>query len=151
MIKFTGKYRKFYNTTVCVLGLTVIFLLCSFVNRVIIKPPVDGNLDEGIEKNNVTEVIQVNILNASGKPGAAGKVMKYLRNMGFDVVEIGNYGKLIEKSCVLDRVGDTRSARKVAYALGISDEFVRSEKDSNLFLRSTVIIGNDFNGINSVR
>lgn len=126
------------------LGLFVIVMLSSFINRVFISPPIDPNLDKNLEASKNEIVIQVNVLNGCGEAGLAGKVSEYLRFCGFDVVEIGNYAAGAEKSVVLDRLGDIRSSRKVAYALGVSDSMVVSSIDSNMFLRSTIIIGKDF-------
>jgi len=126
------------------LGLIVIVMLSSFINRIFISPPIDPSIDEEIETSGKEVVIQVNILNACGESGLAAKVKDYMRFRGFDVVEIGNYHSIVEKSMVFDRLGDLRSARKVAYALGINDSNVVSSIDSNLYLRSTIVIGKDF-------
>lgn len=126
------------------LGLIVIVMLSSFINRVIISPPVDANIEKGAETSENETVIQINVLNACGETGLASKVKEFLRLRGFDVVEIGNFTSTEEKSFVLDRIGDMRSARKVAYAVGIPDSLVVSSIDSTLYLRSTVIIGKDF-------
>ncbi len=126
------------------LGLIVIVMLSSFVNRVVISPPVDANIEEGIEASENETVIQVNVLNACGETGLAAKVKEFMRLRGFDVVEIGNFPSSEEKSYVLDRVGDMGSARKVAYAIGVPDSMVVSSIDSTLYLRSTIIIGKDF-------
>ena len=125
-------------------GLIVIVMLSSFINRVIISPPVQAEIDNGANTSQNDVVIQVNVLNACGETGLAAKVMEFLRLRGFDVVEIGNYPKKEEKSFVLDRLGDVRSARKVAYAIGVPDSLVVSALDSTLFVRSTVVIGKDF-------
>lgn len=126
------------------LGLIVIVMLSSFINRVLISPPVDPSIDKDIETSQNEIVIQINVLNACGEPGLAAKVKDFMRFRGFDVVEIGNYSSTEEQSFVLDRLGDMRSARKVAYALGVSDSMVVSSIDSNMYLRSTVVIGKDF-------
>ncbi len=125
-------------------SLIVIVMLSSFINRVIISPPVQAEIDNGAHTSQNDVVIQVNVLNACGETGLAAKVMEFLRLRGFDVVEIGNYPKKEEKSFVLDRLGDIRSARKVAYAIGVPDSLVVSAIDSTLFVRSTVVIGKDF-------
>lgn len=125
------------------MGLIVICMLSSFINRVFIAPPVDPILSEDLKSTSV-EVIQVNVLNASGKQGLAAKVKDFLRNRGFDVVEIGNNDVLLNRSQVIDRLGDTKSAKEVAYALGINDSLVISQPDSNMYLRASIIIGDDF-------
>ena len=126
------------------LGLVVVLMLSSFLVR-IVTPPISSQLGEKIEKTNETEkVIQVNVLNACGKTGLASEVKNYLLERGFDVVEIGNYDAALDRSIVVDRVGDSNSSNQVAYALGIDDSYVTTEIDSTLFVRSTVIIGKDY-------
>ena len=126
-------------------SLVVLAMLSSFVVRIAISPPVDPTLDgPGRESN---KIIQINVLNANGVRGIAAQAKLFLRSRGFDVVEIGNHKKILEKSIIYDRVGDMKSADKVAYALGIKDSMIYSRVDSNLFLRCTVVIVKDFNNL----
>jgi hypothetical protein len=135
---------KYVNYTIIfLLSLVSLLMLTSFINR-IANPPVDVNIDEEIYKFRAEEVIQVNVLNACGKNGLAAKTEIFLRDVGFDVVEIGNYNVKLNNSIVIDRVGDEKSAKKVAYALGIKDDNIITKIDSSLYLRASVILGNDF-------
>ena len=143
MLKFL-KTKQFNYVAITFLSVMVFLMLSSFISRMVIEPPIDNELDPNIVKSNAQEVIQVNVLNACGENGLAGKVRNYLRSRGYDVVEIGNYEPSLTKSIVIDRVGDPKSSLKVAYALGISDSLVYSEVDSNMFLRASVVIGKDF-------
>ncbi len=136
--------KQFNYITIVILSVLVFLMLSSFISRMVIEPPVDSSLDPNIVKSTAQEVIQVNVLNACGETGLAGKVRNFLRSRGYDVVEIGNYEPTLEKSMVIDRLGDPNSSMKVAYALGINDSLVYSEIDSNMFLRSSVVIGRDF-------
>lgn len=139
-----GNITKYLNLTIIIaLTLVVTLMLCSFIDRVFISPPVSASLSDEL-KNNKQEVIQVNILNASGESGLAARAKEYLRVRGFDVVEIGNFSKNIDHSMIVDRLGDLNSAYKVAYAVGIRDSLISTQIDSSLFLRSSIIIGKDF-------
>jgi LytR cell envelope-related transcriptional attenuator len=87
--------------------------------------------------------VRVGVLNGGGVSGLAADATNYLRDEGFDVVDIGNeasFGR--DSSVVLDRVGDVAAARAVADALGI--RIVRSEPDSNLYLDVSVLLGSDW-------
>ncbi len=138
------KIAKYLNLTIIfVLLVIILLLLSSFIDRVFITPPVSASLPEEL-RTNKQEVIQVNILNASGEPGLASKAKEFLRVRGFDVVEIGNNKDILENSTIIDRLGDIGSAYKVAYALGINDSLITTKIDSSMFLRSTIIIGKDF-------
>lgn len=145
------KIAKYLNLIVlCVLSLAVIGLLSSFVIHLTEGDP-DPTVDSGIEKMTPNEVIQINILNGCGEAGLAGKARRYLRARGFDVVEIGNAKKRIDESIIIDRVGDLSSAKKVAYAIGMSNSMIKTEIDSSLFLRSTIIIGKDYRDLDMFR
>lgn len=124
---------------------TILFLVSTLVNAT--SRSVDGQLDK--RSGEVAESIQVNILNACGEDGLASKARKYLRKRGFDVVEIGNYPGLLDKSVVIDRLGDRRSALKTAYAFGVNDSLVYKNIDSTLFVRNTLIIGKDYKNLNA--
>ncbi|MBE2190033.1 MAG: LytR C-terminal domain-containing protein [Desulfobulbaceae bacterium] len=139
-----GNIVKYLNLAIIfVLTGAVALLLSSFIDRVFISPPVSASLSEDL-KSNKQEVIQINILNASGEAGLAARAKEYLRGRGFDVVEIGNYSENLDKSIIIDRLGDINSAYKVAYAVGITDSLITSQIDSSLFLRSSIILGKDF-------
>ncbi|MFC2131566.1 LytR C-terminal domain-containing protein [Bacteroidota bacterium] len=129
---------------ISLLSIVILIFVISIFFRFVIGPPIDPTLDENIEKLSVEEVIQVNVLNACGVKGLAATTRNYLRARGFDVVDIGNYKSEVDTSFVIDRMGDISSAKKVAYALGISDSLVISKIDSNLFLRGSVILGRDY-------
>ena len=89
--------------------------------------------------------VRVEVLNAGGVSGVAWEATVALRDRGFDVVSYGNAGAyLADSSVVLDRVGDTATARLVAEALGIPR--VAFEPDSTLFLDVTVRLGEEWNG-----
>lgn len=138
------KIAKYLNLAIIFVLLAAIsLLLSSFIDRVFISPPISASLPEEL-RSNKQEVIQVNILNASGEVGLASKAKEFLRVRGFDVVEIGNHKALLENSAVIDRLGDIGSTYKVAYAMGINDSLITTQIDSSMFLRSTIIIGKDF-------
>jgi maleate cis-trans isomerase len=133
------------------LTVLVTVMATSFVLRVAVAPPVSATIDNSIAKSNAQEVIQVNILNACGTKGLASKAKDYLRARGFDVVEIGNSEEMTNNSQIIDRLGDIKSAKQVAYALGIRDTMITSVIDSNMFLRATIIIGSDYQDLKPFR
>ncbi|HEX6751616.1 MAG TPA: LytR C-terminal domain-containing protein [Longimicrobium sp.] len=91
-----------------------------------------------------TERVRVQVLNATPTHGLARRATDVLRDHGFDVVETGNAprGTSPESSVVVDRVGRIEVARQVADALGI--QRVESNRDTNLILDVTVILGRDW-------
>lgn len=119
-------------------ALVVLVFLGSFVFR-LLNPPIVPY----VESEGPMAVIQVEVSNASGMNRAGRVVMEFLRERGFDVVEISTAGIIADSSMVIDRVGDRTSALKVARSLGIADTLVVSEIDSMLFVRSSVVLGKD--------
>lgn len=139
--------RLLYNKVTFVLLIITFFtLLSSFVyhNFVVkeITPLIDNELDD-----NFNNTIQLNILNGCGEPGLAAKLKEYFRKREFDVVEIGNFKYEVDKSLVIDRIGDMRSAYKVAQSIGIADSMVTKNIDSTMYLRTTLVIGKDWKNL----
>lgn len=124
------------------LGVVVIVAVTSLVWR-FVNPPVSPLTNEEDPRS----VIQVEVINASGRPGAGRLVMEFLRHRGFDVVEIGNDTARPRRSSVVDRVGDRTSARKLAQSIGIADSLISTDLDSMRFLQSSIILGADLDNL----
>lgn len=88
--------------------------------------------------------IQINILNATGENRIGARFRDYLKAKGFDVVDMGNYKAEVEKTIVLDVIGDIRKAKRVADAVGISHRNVVQQLDKTKYIDATVIIGKDY-------
>ena len=88
------------------------------------------------------DIVQVEVLNGAGVSGLAREVTLYLRDQGFDVVNVGNAAPTAT-SRVLDRVGDPASAARVAEALGLDADAVRADSGA-YFLDCTVVLGRDY-------
>ncbi|MCU0330358.1 MAG: LytR C-terminal domain-containing protein [Candidatus Kapabacteria bacterium] len=122
------------------LAAVVLVLLSALVWRVLnppLLPYVVGTEDTG------PVVIQCDIVNASGITGAGRAMMTYLRERGFDVVELSTSSPVQKTSSILDRVGDRPSALRLAGAVGVADSLVVPMIDSMLFVRASVILGAD--------
>lgn len=119
-------------------------LTWALIERNVLRPRVDATVERTDLFVKAGETIQVNVINACGVRGMAQRFTEFLRARRFDVPEYGTSEKLESRSRVIDRIGDTLSARKVAYALGIPDERIETQIDSTLYLRASVIIGQDY-------
>lgn len=136
--------RAVYLAAIPLLAIGVVMLAWGLVQRSILRPRVDATVERTDMFVKAGEHIQVNVINACGANGMAMKFTEFLRARKFDVPEYGT-SKLREPvSKVIDRIGDRRSAEKVAYALGIEPDNIEQEIDSTLYLRATVIIGEDY-------
>ena len=130
---------------------TVVVMILSLLFRFVFSHPVVAEIPEGKGRTASEKYLQINILNGAGEKKIASKAMDYFRNRGFDVVEINNYETPVEKSFVIDRVGDMNSAKQVSFALGVPDSLIQSDIDSSLYLRSSVVLGKDYRTLKPFR
>ena len=136
---------KWYKLLIIIVLSCVVFVLIYIlINRLFINPPVDSLLPHNQRRTVSEQYIQLNILNGTNNKGIARQAMNYLRDRGFDVVEINNYESIVKKSFILDLVSDSLSAHNVAFAVGIGDSMILKRIDSSLYLRVSLIIGQDY-------
>jgi hypothetical protein len=133
------------NVLIGVLVLIVGYLGYSLLERHLFRPPVDVVRDAA-----GGAVIQVDVLNGCGVPGAATGVRDYLRARGYDVVELRNYKSFdVDESLVVDRTGESQAAEKVAYALGIRRGRIVRQINPDYYVDVSVIIGKDYKSMKS--
>lgn len=131
------------NSALAVLAIVVLILAYGLATR-FFTPRVDP-VRESNPAQLVGEIIQVEVRNACGIQGLAAETTMFLRQHGFDVVEVGDYSSFEEEhSLVIDRVGDMASALKVANAMGIPEERVIQEIRLDYYLDASVVIGRDY-------
>ena len=132
------------NVLIGLLVIIVGYLSYSLLNRHVLQPPVDAG-KAGVAPG---EIIQIDVLNGSGLQGVAGSCTSYLRARGFDVVEMRNYKTSdVVESLVIDRVGNTVNAEKVAYALGIKKKNIVQQLNQDYYVDVSVVLGKDFNSL----
>jgi hypothetical protein len=85
------------------------------------------------------ERVRVQVLNATRIRGLGRRAMLYLRDQGFDVVELGTISTTRDETLVLDRSGRSEWAKRVAAALDGAS--VEERPDSSRYLDVTVLIG----------
>lgn len=154
---------KLLNVLIGGLGLIVIALVISLIVRLnstsgssdgrdtqqteVTSTDEAGNqVEENVQVKSKT--IRVEILNGAGVPKLASKAADYLRAKGYDVVKTDNapHGNF-KKSVVQDRIGDIDKARAIAKSLGIGEAGVLQQKNPQLYLDVTVIIGQDYKAL----
>ncbi|MEM6647167.1 MAG: LytR C-terminal domain-containing protein [Bacteroidota bacterium] len=129
--------------SILVVGSLVLVLGYALVAQ-IMRPSADP-YREANPTGLVGDIIQVEVRNGCGVSGIADVTRSFLRDGGFDVVEVGNYNRFdVGTSYVVDRVGDLEAARKVANALGISETHVRQEIRADYFLDASIVLGADY-------
>jgi hypothetical protein len=86
--------------------------------------------------------IRVQVLNATPTRGLARRATGFLRDRGFDVVEIATAPQARRSTLVIDRSGHPEWANLVARALG--GVAVEARPDSSRYLDVTVLVGRDW-------
>ncbi len=133
------------NIVIVVLGGVVSFLGYSFISNTFVSNTVEWKT-EGSGRTPEGQVIQLDVQNGCGVQGVGQRFTDYLRRRNFDVVQSSNYKNFdVKNTLVIDRVGDKETARKVARALGVKDDFVDTWLNMEYLDPVTVIIGHDYN------
>lgn len=141
--KRAGWANVLFNGLLGGLGLVVLALLYALVARSF-SPPAE-TIREANPAGLVGEIIQVEVRNGCGVSGLAEQLTGFLRREGFDVVEVGNYTSFNQaKTIVIDRVGDLETARKVAEAIGLTEDRIIQDVRQDYFLDASVVIGLDY-------
>ncbi len=144
------------TASIWALGLINVLLIASLASE-FFKAPNEkaASINSAVEPKRETRrpvqastlPITVEVLNACGVQGLANEITQYLRERGFDVVNVGNYagGFDLDQTFVIDRVSlGTDNAQKVAEALGVNKKQVAPQMDESLQLMVTVLIGKDY-------
>ena len=83
--------------------------------------------------------IRVQVVNATTTRGLARRATRWLRDRGFDVVDVGTTREMRDSSVILDRSGHADWAARAARAMGGAR--VESRPDSSRYLDLTVLVG----------
>jgi hypothetical protein len=133
---------------IIIAGLCLYFAYSLIMNSSSTKSRGDNKEGTDTTKKQVTNQpnlsIQINIMNATGENRIGARFRDYLKQKGFDVVDMGNYKTDVEKTMVLDLCGDINKAKRVADALGVSQRNVIQQLDKTKFIDATVLIGKDY-------
>lgn len=145
--KARGSGSWFLNASLVILGLVVLVLLYAFVTRAV-TPRTETTRESEASAHLIGDIIQVEVRNACGVPGVAGRTRGYLRSYGFDVVAVGDHTTMdLERSVVIDRSGDLQAAQHVARAMGISEDRVIQEIQESYYLDASVLLGHDYESL----
>ena len=129
------------------LSVLFVLLLSALVFR-LIYPTIQSERDKS-PTHLIGDIIQIQVLNGHGASGLAATFTNRLRESGFDVVETGNFETFtVEETYIIDRIGNLDNARRVARALGVSENNILREVSPGYYLDATVVIGADFNLLN---
>lgn len=86
--------------------------------------------------------VRVQVLNTTKTRGLARRAMLYLRDQGFDVVEVGTSSPARDTTLVIDRSNHPEWARSVATSLGTAR--VETRPDTSRYLDVSVLVGSSW-------
>ncbi len=135
------------NAAIGFLGVLLFILIFALVTRLVYPRIVADRADP--DPALISNVIQIEVLNGCGVPGLATAYTGTLRSYGFDVVETGNFDHFnIENTFVVSRSRNRENAKRVASAIGISEERVILEQSHEYYLDVTLVLGSDYESLN---
>jgi len=133
----------FLNIGLIVVIILAAVLIYAFSQRVSAPRPDPERLEN--PGNLLGEIIQVEVMNGTNVSGLANQITDHLQRMGFDVVETGNHSaQTVEKTVIMDRIGNMDAAEQVALALGLAPERISEELKPEYFIDATIIVGADY-------
>lgn len=132
------------NLAIVVLSVVVTYLAYSFVMRATVAPSLDSVRDGDPQR----KPIQVDVINGSGAAKIGSRFTQYLRNRGYDVVEVRTYHRSdVRRSMIIARTSNARNAEKVATALGIGSDCLIQVINPDYYVDVSVVIGRDFQSL----
>ena len=132
---------EFNSITRKTLGFTLVGGLLAIATATAL--PARKNLGRALNRTAESDVrVRVQVLNATKTRGLARRAMLYLRDQGFDVVEVGTTSPARDTTIVIDRSGHPEWARNVATSLGMAR--IETHPDSSRYLDVTVLIGSSW-------
>ena len=135
--------NRILDAGIVVLGLVTLVLVWALVNRLGAPRPDPERVYN--PSNLLGDIIQVDVRNGCGVSGLAADMTDFLRSYGFDVVEHGDHSSFdVQKTRVIDRIGNLDAAKQVALALGLPESSISQEIRNDYYLDVSVIIGMDY-------
>ena len=141
--------RKYPTGAVLNLAIVVLFLVVGYLAySLVLRLTVAPSLDPVREGDPHGRPIQVDVINGSGTAKVGSRFTQYLRNRGYDVVEVRNYHRFdIRHSMIVARTLNLRNAEKVATALGIPESQIIQQLNPDYFVDVSVVIGHDYQSL----
>lgn len=102
-------------------------------------PPAPPIPDDSTARAPVGARVRVQVLNATTTTGLARRATRWLRDRGFDVVEVGGTRERLDTTLVLDRSGHPDWAQRAARAMGGAR--IEARPDTSRYLDLTVLVG----------
>ncbi|HEY6436919.1 MAG TPA: LytR C-terminal domain-containing protein [Ignavibacteriaceae bacterium] len=133
------------NISIIVLIIIITVLVYTTFKAVSLK---FGNSSDDLLIDSTKARIQVEVLNGCGVSGIADNLTDYLRENYIDVVNLGNYRSFeIENSIIISRNDKMINAEKVAALVGLDENSIIQQTNSDYLLDVTFILGKDYRNL----
>ncbi|MCK4575114.1 LytR C-terminal domain-containing protein [candidate division WOR-3 bacterium] len=127
----------FVRITIFILTFLLLSILASMILRFAKK-------EKRLPYNVSVEYPRVEVLNGCGVDNLAYKVSMFLREKGFDVVEISNVKESnVERTIIIERVDKNMKNAKILRKI-VNCPNMTTMIDSTLFLEVTLLLGKDY-------
>lgn len=138
----------YLNSAIGFLSVLLLGLLLALFTRIVYPRIFNQRANQPSQL--IGSIIQLEVLNGCGEPGIANNFTNLLRKNGFDVVEVGNFERFdVENTFVISRSSAFSNAKRVADALGVSEENIIREESEDFYLDVTVVLGKDYQQLNT--
>jgi len=141
--------RSFFSVVLWGLGIVNVLLIGSSVRNHFATGSEHTMISDTAEVVEPNTVLKIEVLNGCGVDGVARKFADYLKKQGFDPVNVTNYGSQnIPRTAIIDRTSNGLvNGRKVAQSLSLTDDYVVYQASPERMVAVSVIIGQDYKGI----
>ncbi|MAO65336.1 MAG: hypothetical protein CL666_10090 [Balneola sp.] len=144
----TNTNNLLLNSAIGFLSVLLLLLIVGLFTRIIYPRIFNERAD--LQSELISQIIQIEVLNGCGVSGIANAYTGLLRENGFDVVETGNFETFdVQETVIVSRSGVMKNALRVANALGVSEDNVILESSPDYYLDVSVIIGHDYEKLNT--
>ena len=148
-MKFINKYTIFLFTLI----IAALFFINNNEEKSVSlsNSKFDSMIPKTLSEEVVGYKIQVSIENGCGKSGIAKLYTNFLRKNGFDVVDFKNANNFDYKNTelIFHKRDYSIYSNEIIDLLKISPEFISYNYNENTYYQITLILGEDYNKINS--
>lgn len=143
-MKFQPTKSQLLNTAIVLLTVLIVMQIYGIFFGTV----TDNNAPWKAQNDSTHTTIQINILNGCGVSGVGNTLMNFCRQASYDVVETGNYSSFdVTETMVIDRVGKTDEALRLAGLLGVRKKNIVQQFSSDHPVSLSVIIGKDYKNL----
>jgi hypothetical protein len=142
----TSKIKEDHSKNLLInVSILILIVINAILAYSVVKTISSNGTEDYLLVDSTKARIQVEVLNGCGVSGVAEKLTDYLRTNNIDVVNLGNYRSFeIENSIIIGRNEKIYNAEKVAAIVGLDEQNIIQQINSDYLLDVTFILGKDY-------